>query len=167
MKQFYQVLWILFIGGIAIYLESPTAVRPPTDGTFSALNAKKHIDIMASEVHFMGTENNRKVRDYILQEFAKMNIPTKVFIGHSSHIRGSSYMRLGKTENIIATIKGQSSEKAVMVTGHYDSVLNSPAAADDVHAVANILETAQLLKDSKPQNDIIFLITDGEEMGLF
>lgn len=166
MKQVYQAVWIILIGCIAIYLESPIAVKTPADGTFSALNAKKHIDVMASEVHFMGTENNRKVRDYILQEFERMNIPTEVFIGNSSLSWGSSYMRLGKTENIIATIKGQNSEKAVMVAGHYDSVLNSPAAADDIHAVANILETARLLKDSNPQNDIIFLITDGEEMGL-
>ncbi len=166
MKHVFRAAWIILIGCAAIYLESPTAVKSPEDGVFSALNAKKHIDVMASDVHFMGTENNRKVRDYILQEFEKMNIPTEVFIGHGALSWGSSYMRLGKTENIIATIKGQSSGKAVMVVGHYDSVLNSPAAADDVHAVANILETARLLKDSNPENDIIFLITDGEELGL-
>lgn len=166
MKSIYQVLWIVFIGCIAIFLESPTSVKTPADGAFSAIDAKKHIDIMANDVHFMGTESNRKVRDYILATFAQMNIPTEIFIGNTSNSWGSGYMRIGKTENIIATIKGQSSEKAVMVAGHYDSVLNSPAAADDIHAVANILETARLLKDSKPQNDIIFLITDGEEMGL-
>jgi Zn-dependent M28 family amino/carboxypeptidase len=51
--------------------------------------------------------------------------------------------------------------------GHYDSVLNSPGASDDVHAVANMLEVARLLKEEELENDVIFLITDGEELGLF
>jgi len=115
----------------------------------------------------MGTKENDKVRDYILDEFEKLEIPTEIFVGHSKHSWGTGYARIGRTENIIATIKGQSSGKAVMVVGHYDSVLSSPGAADDIHSVACILEIARLLKAEKYQNDIIFLITDGEEMGLF
>ena len=114
----------------------------------------------------MGTQENKAVKSYILDEFDKLGIPTEVFVGHAQSNWGSGYIRIGRTENIIATIKGKSSAKAVMVVGHYDSVLGSPGAADDVHAVACILEIAKTLSTEEHDNDIIFLITDGEERGL-
>lgn len=125
-----------------------------------------HIEVMASERHPMGTSANRKVKNYILDEFSKLGIPTEMFIGHSTRKRGDNQIRIGRTENIIATIKGKSDGKAVMVVGHYDSVLGSAGAADDVHSVACMLEIAKTLKQEQHDNDIIFLVTDGEEKGL-
>jgi hypothetical protein len=126
-----------------------------------------HINVMAQEKHPMGTTANHAVKSYILDEFEKLEIPTEVFVGHSQRNWGSGYIRVGRTENIIATIKGKNSDKAVMVVGHYDSVLGSPGAADDVHAVACMIEIAKTLRTEVHDNDIIFLITDGEERGLF
>jgi hypothetical protein len=148
-------------------MESPTQPVPIEGNEFSALSATTHIDAMASQIHFMGTKENRIVRDYILNKFEKLGIETEIFTGFSENKWGSSYTRIAKTENIIATIKGQSSDKCVLIAGHYDSVLSSPGAADDVHAVACMLEVAKLLKQEKHLHDIVFLITDGEEMGLF
>ena len=148
-------------------LERPIDVKPKTTNGFSALNAKTHLDIMASETHFMGTAANRKVKNYIRSEFDKLNIPTELFIGTTHLDNQRSYKRIGQTENIIATIKGENSEKAVVLCAHYDSVAEGPGAADDVHAVACMLEIARLLQIQKFKNDIIFLITDGEENGLF
>ena len=54
-----------------------------------------------------------------------------------------------------------------MLAAHYDSVGRGPGASDDGAAVAAILEIARMLH-ALPQarNDVIFLITDGEEQGL-
>jgi hypothetical protein len=165
MKNLIPILWMLLLIFLSIILESPIPVKPHDYEGFSALNAKKHMDIMASECHFMGTEENRKVRDYILGEFEKLNIPTEVFTGYCEQAYGS-YKQIAKTENIIATIKGSGTGKSLVLAGHYDSVLSAPGAADDVHAVACMIETARLLKDENLKNDLVFLITDGEEQGL-
>jgi len=165
MKNLIPILWMLLLVFLSIILESPIPVKPNDYEGFSALNAKKHMDIMASEFHFMGTEENRKVRDYILNEFEKLNIATEVFTAYTEQAYGS-YKRIAKTENIIATIKGSGTGKSLVLAGHYDSVLSAPGAADDVHAVACMIETARLLKDEELKNDLIFLITDGEEQGL-
>jgi len=165
MKNLIPILWMLLLIFLSIILESPIPVKPHDYEGFSALNAKKHMDIMASECHFMGTEENRKVRDYILGEFEMLNIPTEVFTGYCEQAYGS-YKQIAKTENIIATIKGSGTGKSLVLAGHYDSVLSAPGAADDVHAVACMIETARLLKDENLKNDLVFLITDGEEQGL-
>ena len=167
MTRYLPLLWILVLSLITIKITDPIAVQPADADGFSAINAMKHLNIMASEIHHMGTEENRKVKRYILNEFEKLGIPTEMFIGHAQQSWGERYTRIGRTENILATIKGKSAGKAVMVVGHYDSVLGSPGAADDVHSVACILEIAKLLKEEEHDNDIIFFITDGEERGLF
>jgi len=151
MKNLIPILWMLLLIFLSIILESPIPVKPHDYEGFSALNAKKHMDIMASECHFMGTEENRKVRDYILGEFEKLNIPTEVFTGYCEQAYGS-YKQIAKTENIIATIKGSGTGKSLVLAGHYDSVLSAPGAADDVHAVACMIETARLLKDENLKN---------------
>jgi hypothetical protein len=56
---------------------------------------------------------------------------------------------------------------AVLVMSHYDSVHNSPGAADDSLGAAAALEIARALKAGpQPARDVIFLFTDGEEAGL-
>lgn len=165
--KYLPLLWILVLSLITFKLSEPIPVRPAEAEGFSAVNAMEHLSVMASEIHFLGTKENRKVKQYILDEFARLDIPTELFTAHSQRVWGNTYRRIGRTENIIATIKGKSNGKAVMVVGHYDSVLGSPGAADDVHAVACMLEIAKELKKEEHENDIIFLITDGEELGLF
>ncbi|WP_238395725.1 M20/M25/M40 family metallo-hydrolase [Pontibacter pudoricolor] len=51
---------------------------------------------------------------------------------------------------------------------HYDSQPNTLGAADDGAGIAAMLETARAIKQGEPlQNDVIFLMTDGEEYGLY
>jgi len=171
MQKIIIFIWIIFICILAVNLESPIDVESVSSQGFSALNAKPHIEQMAQTNHYMGTSENRKIKNYILNEFSKLDIPTEVFIGNADHNFNNRYVKLARTENIIATIKGSNRKgldsKAVLISGHYDSVLSAPGAADDVHAVACMLEVAKMLRDLDFRNDIIFLVTDGEEMGLF
>ena len=82
------IAWVIVLSLITIQLTQPISVRPADENGFSAANAMKHINVMASEIHPMGTAENRKVKNYILDEFAKLNIPTELFIGHAKHQRG-------------------------------------------------------------------------------
>lgn len=159
---------IAFLTYLAFFTQRPISVHTATDGGYSAENVRRHIEVMAAEPHFIGSQENEKVRDYIVAQFKQLGIEAVVEAQFVQQRRpGNAFMRLAKPENIIARLKGKGTGKAVMVMGHYDSVLNSPGAGDDVHAVANILETARILAAEERENDIIFLITDGEERGLF
>ncbi|KTL61700.1 hypothetical protein AA106_07945 [Photorhabdus laumondii subsp. laumondii] len=70
--------------------------------------------------------------------------------------------------NIIARLDSPSAKGTLLIMAHYDSVGTAPGAGDDGMAVASIL---QLMRDvagrADLKNNIIFLLTDGEELGLF
>jgi len=68
---------------------------------------------------------------------------------------------------VVAVIRGNNHSKAILLMGHYDSVPNAPGASDDGSAIAAMLETIRALKSRPPlKNDVIFLFTDVEELGL-
>ncbi len=68
--------------------------------------------------------------------------------------------------NIIARLPGRVPGPAIMLVSHYDS-RTGPGASDDGVGTAALLEIARMMKSlPPPRNDIVFLITDGEEMGL-
>jgi hypothetical protein len=69
--------------------------------------------------------------------------------------------------NIVARLPGTASSGAIMLMAHYDSVSSGPGASDDGAGVVAILETVRALQAGEPlKNDLIVLLTDGEELGL-
>lgn len=166
MKQYINIIWVFLAIALAVYFETPQKPKPAEFEGFSAFRAQEHLNEIAKEFHFTGTPENEKVKSYILSQFQKLGIPARVFNGFSQASYSDRYIRIAKTENIIARIPGQKSGKSIVLAGHYDSVLSAPGAADDGHAIACMLEVARLLKGQKLQNDVVFLITDGEELGM-
>jgi Zn-dependent M28 family amino/carboxypeptidase len=73
----------------------------------------------------------------------------------------------GTVQNVIAQLAGTEGSQAILLISHYDSVATASGASDDGAGVATLLETARALKAGAPiKNDVIFLFTDGEEVGL-
>ena len=69
--------------------------------------------------------------------------------------------------NVIATRPGTAPTGTVILTGHYDTVLGAPGAADDGIAIGVLLETARALGTAGPnRNTVMILLTDAEEVGL-
>jgi len=79
--------------------------------------------------------------------------------------------------NIVATLKGTQSESAdriYVVSGHYDSMCNSPTDAkcdapganDDASGTAAVLEMARVMAKYKFDATIVFMTVPGEEQGL-
>ena len=160
--------WVLIAGlaFIAIHrLEPPDAA--PTNAPladFSSGRAMKHLRVIAQRPHPMASTEQAAVRDYILRELAALGIHSEV---QSATVVNQRFLTAGTVKNIAARLKGADHGKAVMLAGHYDSVLNGPGAGDNGSAVAAMLETARALKADTPlRNDVIFLFTDGEEVGL-
>jgi len=162
---------VIFIILFAIYTESLSSPPEPAPAdasplVFSAERALNHIKVMCRKPHFIGTPEHSRVRKYIADTVKELGL--KVEIQTATVLDNSRRsITAAKVHNVIATLKGTGSSKGVLISGHYDSMLHTPGAADDGSAVGAMLETARALTKSPPlKNDIIFLFSDGEEEGL-
>lgn len=73
----------------------------------------------------------------------------------------------GVVHNIVARVQGSSSEPAMLLMAHYDSVAAGPGAGDDLAGVVSILEGLRaLLERGGVERDLVILFTEGEEDGL-
>ncbi len=163
------LLLLAAVAFLSIYLQKPSdtvsASAPPTE--FASGRAMKHVEAIAQKPHPMGSAEHVAVRDYIVESFHEIGViaeiqSTTVIIG-----KQESSLRGGSVNNVVARLKGTEAGKAILLAAHYDSVPNSPGAGDDGAAVAALLETARALKaGTSLKNDVIFLFTDGEEVGL-
>lgn len=133
---------------------------------FSAERAIKFLEEFAVKPHPVGDPEHDRVRDYLVSELTNLGVAPEIQVAEENlSAWGVPYE--GKIENIIARIPGKNSSGGIMITSHYDTDENSPGAADAGSGVAAILETVRALKESPPlKNDVIILISDGEEIGL-
>ena len=165
-------LTAIFICGVAwwsIRQVSPPAVvpanAPATD--FSAARALVWLSTFARIPHPVGTAAHDQVRDYIVEQIAKLGIHAEVQIATVVSTRWGSPYNAATVYNVLARLPGSANTKAVMLAGHYDSVSAGPGASDDGHSVAMQLETLRALRASpRLRNDVVFLFTDSEEGGL-
>lgn len=124
---------------------------------FSAGRALEDLKEFAVKPHPLGSKEHDRVRDYLMTSLKSLGVSPEI-----QKLEGD-----GAVENIVARIRGEDSSSAVMIVTHYDSVPEGPGAADAGSAVAAILETVRILVESEPlKNDVIVLISDGEEVGL-
>jgi hypothetical protein len=134
---------------------------------FSAQRAFGYVQQIARQPHAMGTPAHAQVRTYLLGQLRLLGLEPQVQETIVAHRSGP---KAGYVFNLLARLPGQqpTGRKAVLMLAHYDSQPNALGAADDGSCVAAILETARALKAGPPlQHDVIFLLTDGEEYGLF
>lgn len=76
--------------------------------------------------------------------------------------------RVAWVENIIAQLPGSTGGGTVALMSHYDSVWQGPGAGDAAAGVAAVLAAARAAVNVPERNNtLVFLLTDGEEMGLF
>lgn len=75
-----------------------------------------------------------------------------------------------RADSTINLVDVATPKNTILIACHYDSRSNTGGAADDGAAVGTILEIMDMLKtqvnNSPFENDIIFLFSDGEEIGL-
>ena len=142
------------------------AADAPVD-QFSSARAMTQLHNIAARPHPVGTAEHGVVRDYILRELSALGLSPEVQATTSVNAWWSASVRAAKVQNIVARMPGAAPSKAVMLVSHYDSAPTSPGASDDGSGVTAMLETARALKAGAPlKQDVIFLFTDGEELGL-
>jgi len=162
-------LLLLAAIGLSFYFMWPpkavSALSPPT--VFSAERAMKHVEVIARNPRPIGSAEHDRVRDYIVAQLKAHGFETAVTTATALGRPEYRPFRVPTVQNITGRLRGTGNGKAVMLVAHYDSVPTGPGASDDGAAVAALLETARALKAGPPlTNDIIILLTDGEEIGL-
>lgn len=132
---------------------------------FSAGRAVRHLSVIAQKPHPVGSIEHKVVQEYLVKQLSEAGVEPQI---EPAIITGKvgPPLQVAAIENVIARLKGTATGKAVLLVAHYDSTFNSFGATDDGAAVASLLETLRALKAGPPlKNDVIFLFTDGEEIG--
>ena len=159
----------LSLAALAQRTPTPVARSAPADA-FSADRAMDDVRAIAQRPHPIGSTEIVRVRDHLLARINALGLEVLALPGEG--VRASSgssrTVTVGAVQNIVGILPGSDrAAPAVLVMSHYDSVHNSPGAADDAAGVAAALEIARALKAGPPlARDVIFLFTDGEEAGL-
>ena len=123
-----------------------------------------HVAAISKRPHPVGSAEHAAVRDCILRTLAESGLRAEI---QKATAVGQTRSWAASTENIVARLQGSGSGKSVLLVAHYDSVPASFGASDDGAGVAALLETARVLKSlPRLKRDIVFLFTDGEELGL-
>ena len=162
-------LVLVAVACVVIYLQQPPAAAnagvPPRE--FSSQRAMVHLQTIAQAPHPMGSSENQAVREYLVRELSAQGAEPQVQIATVVEPGETRPYIVGTVQNVVGRIKGTTSGKAIVLMAHYDSAPTTSGASDDGAAVAALLETARALRAAPAlRNDVIFLITDGEEVGL-
>ena len=154
--------WALILGlaGLVAWLVQPPAPHhgPVSADQFGVDPGIRVLEQITKTPHPWRSEAAREVHGYLVAQLGSdgYEVETKIL---------ASQGRL-PTRNIVATKRGTASTGTVLVAAHYDSAPRSHGAADDGAAVAAMLTVAEIIKPLELRNDIVLLITDGEEAGL-
>ena len=153
---------------LSLYSLRPPAPLPADApaSDFSADRAVENIRPIVSAPRPTGSPANAAAREYILSAFRQQGLDPQV--QETIGIRQTGrYAPAAFVSNVMARLRGTQSGKAVLLVGHYDSTPNGPGAADDGQSVGVLLETLRALRAGPAlRNDVIFLLTDGEELDL-
>ncbi|NNH74263.1 M20/M25/M40 family metallo-hydrolase [Nocardia uniformis] len=169
----FAFLFLVAVAAAVAWEGQPSGYRTadaPAD-VFSAERAMRTIEEIAQQPHPPGTPEHARVREYLADELRKLGLQTEIQegIGRWPTTFEREGLALGQVFNIVASKPGTASTGTVYLTAHYDSVPSGPGANDDGAGIAAILEAVRALgaaPDSALRNDLVVLLTDGEENGL-
>ncbi|MBX6364946.1 MAG: M28 family peptidase [Gemmatimonadetes bacterium] len=151
------------VWGAAVPPRPLPVAAPPA--RFSAGRAMRDVRAIAAAPRPTGSEANARARAYLVARLERLGLAPQL---QATTAASARYPVAGDVTNILARLPGtRAGGKAVLLMAHYDGVGAGPAAGDDAAGVAAVLETVRALRAGPPlRNDVIVLLTDGEEAGL-
>ena len=165
------VLFVLAVAAaVSIYLQNRLPAEVPENAPateFSSARALQKLHMISARPHPIGSQEHALIRDHIYRELFNLGLTPETQKAIAVNTRKGSPFAAASVQNVLARIPGTNNSRAVLLVAHYDSATNSFGANDDGAGVVTLLETARALKSAGPlKNDVIFLFTDGEEVGL-
>lgn len=169
------LVYLILISGVALAWFNQ---KPANDhfslsslGEFSQQKAMDHLQQIAQQPHYTGSEAHQGVHDYIVSQLNLLGLEVST---QQSLALSSSYFVSSEVKNIIARLPANNSTvgasgKALALLSHYDSATTSSFGASDAGSgVVAIIESLRAFIASGHQhtNDIIVIISDAEEIGL-
>ncbi len=158
----------LALGALALVTNAPPEPLAETASPdqASAARAMRHVRALAAEPHPPGTPAHQRALDYVLGELSALGLDPEIQEGWVVRGRGAQAFT-ARVRNVVGRLPGEAEGPALLLLTHYDSVPTSPGAADDAGGVAAVLEAVRALREGPVlRNDLIVLVTDGEESGL-
>lgn len=150
------------IAGVAGGLSVVKPQSRPAEATPEFQSILKDIEEITIVPHPAGSKENYRVRDLLIDQAKTAGLSVEV-LPFEVAISDTEMLNL---DNLFIKIKGTAPKGAAMFVSHYDSVSKAPGAADDGLAVSCMLNLMENMAKKPPANDVYFLFTDGEEMGL-
>jgi len=163
------LFWGLAFWACGLMLVPPALDRGRGKASYSIEHALAHLRHIAAKPHPVGSRPHDEVAAYLLEQIEALGYHAEVqeTIASARFDTPEPFVKAARIKNILVRVAGKESRGAVLVAAHYDSAETSPGAADDGATVASMLEALRLLKYHPPaQNDLIFLFSDAEELGL-
>jgi hypothetical protein len=158
--------FLFLLAAAALIRLAPRADVDP-HSRWSTSDATENLRFIASAPRQPGSDHHRAVREYLVAQFTTLGLQVEV---QDTPVAMPMLHRLPiQVKNVVGRLEGtRPGSQAIMLSAHYDTtrISESPGAGDDGAAVAALLEVARVLAIDRPANDVIFLITDAEEMGL-
>jgi len=132
---------------------------------FSSERSFAYLTKIAGQSHPLGTAAHDAVRSYLMEQLSALGLDPQIQHATFLQERRNDYLA-AEVDNILVRIQGTNNSKGVLLVAHYDSAITSPGAGDDGAGVAALIETARVLHEGpRLRNDVIFLLSDGEEQG--
>ncbi len=171
MKKFSSLTSVLIIVAVIYWafadmIPSVNKNKALSKTEFSIDNALHHLKNITKKQHYVGSDEHKIVRNYIVNELKKLGLSPTIQVQTAINKNWATGTTI---KNIIAKIKGTEKGKSLLLLSHYDSSPHSSFGASDAGSgVVTILEgiRAFLAKNQPPKNDIVILISDAEELGL-
>ena len=152
---------------ISLRTPEPLPANAPGD-QFSAMRARTDLDWLAAQAHPTGSPALQQARVQLIDRLTGLGlqVSTQPALAVNGSRPGSAVA--ARLENVIGVLPGvDRSAPALLLMAHIDTVNNSAGAADDGIGVVAMIEIARALSTGPtPQRDVVFLFTDGEEIGL-
>ena len=163
----------LALGVAASKTPSPRGTDTPATG-FSAARAMVDVREIARNPHPVGSADHDRVRDYLTLRMAALGLNPGLQAVTLSPEALTRLARWGQTSaslsgtNIVGVLPGTDPAlPAVLLMAHYDTVADSPGAADDSTGIAATLEAVRAIEARGPvRRSLVLLFTDAEELNL-
>ncbi len=164
--------WVDRVPNIAVVLVLLASVllvvvrlRPAPPAGIDEAYIRTILGTVAAEPHPAASEANDRVRDFLADELSRLGYDVTRQPGLGENWRTGVKIPI---ENVIGRMAGtDDTGHALLLCAHFDSrVGGSHGAADDGAGVAAVMEAARQLAADRPRNDVVILLTDGEEAGL-